>query len=130
MCGSTVDRKGRMVQPKWDTMKKHEGRKKALVDMPKCKVKKGERYMSQNSKMMKNLSQFNARSLEILLQHMNQSQRSKTYKKKVHFATLSQVLSDGRPMLEYENQATLYWFLNVPSFPKMHWLDNYGWLMV
>lgn len=125
-----MDRKERMMQPKGDTLKKHEGRKKVLVNMPKCKVKKGERYMSQNPKLMKNLSLFNARSLEILLQHMNQSKRLKTYKKKMHFATLSQVLSYGRPMLEYENQAALHWFLNVPTFPRMHWLDNYGWLMV
>ena len=33
-------------------------------------------------------------------------------------------------MLEYESGAALYEFLNVPNFPRMHWSDNSGWIMV
>ena len=32
-------------------------------------------------------------------------------------------------MLEYESRVGLYKFLNVPNFPMMHWLDNFGWIM-
>lgn len=64
---STMDNMERVMQPKWDTVKKHEGRRKALVNMPKYKVKKGKWYMAKNSKHMKNLTQFNAQSLDIVL---------------------------------------------------------------
>ena len=33
-------------------------------------------------------------------------------------------------MLEYESRTTLYEFLIVPNFPRVHWLDNLGWIMV
>ena len=66
MC-STLDNMERVTQPKWDTVKKHEGRRKALVNMPKYKLKKGVWYMAKNSKHMKNLTLFNARSPNIVL---------------------------------------------------------------
>lgn len=59
-------------------------------------------------KHMKNLVFFNVRSPNTLLQQMNQSYRLEEGKKKVQFAILLQVLLKGRPMVKYENRATLY----------------------
>ena len=126
---STMEKSDRLMQPKWDTLKKHEGRRKAIRNMPAYNVKKGEWYMAKDSKHKKNLALYNARAPDNVLQQLNQSNRLEREKKKVQFATLFQILADGRPMLEYESRASLYEFLNVPNFPRMHWSDNSGWIM-
>ena len=126
---STMEKSDRLMQPKWDTLKKHEGRRKATKNMPAYNVKKGEWYMAKDSKHKKNMALFNARAPDTVLQQLNQSNRLEREKKKVQFATLFQILADGRPMLEYESRAALYEFLNVPNFPRMHWSDNSGWIM-
>jgi hypothetical protein len=126
---STMEKSDRLMQPKWDTLKKHEGRRKATRNMPAYNVKKGEWYMAKDSKHKKNMALFNARAPDTVLQQLNQSNRLEREKKKVQFATLFQILADGRPMLEYESRATLYEFLYVPNFPRMHWSDNSGWIM-
>jgi hypothetical protein len=71
-------------------------------------VKKGEWYMAKDSKHKKNMALFNARAPDTVLQQLNQSNRLEREKKKVQFATLFQILKDGRPMLEYESRAALY----------------------
>ena len=85
--------------------------------------------MAKDSKHKKNLALYNARAPDNVLQQLNQSNRLEREKKKMQFATLFQILADGRPMLEYESRAALYEFLNVPNFPRMHWSDNSGWIM-
>jgi hypothetical protein len=111
-----MEKLDRLTQPKWDTLKKHEGRRKATRNMPAYNVKKGEWYMAKDSKHKKNMALFNARAPDTVLQQLNQSNRLEREKKKVQFATLFQILADGRPMLEYESRAALYEFLNVPNF--------------
>ncbi len=39
---STIDKKPKLMPPKWDTLIKHEGEKMAKKDMPKLGMKKGE----------------------------------------------------------------------------------------
>jgi hypothetical protein len=48
---------------------------------------------------------------------------------RVQLATLFQMLTDGRPMNEFENKFKIYDFLDVPDFPRVHWSDGAGWLM-
>jgi hypothetical protein len=50
-------------------------------------------------------------------------------KKKVQFASLFHLLSDGRPMSQYELFEPLLSFLDVPNMPHMHWSDSSGWIM-
>ena len=126
---STMERTERLMQPKWDTLKKHRGRRKATRNMPAYYVKKWEWYMVANSKHKKSVALFNARAPDIVLQQLNQSNRLEREKEKIWFATLFQILADGRLMLEYESRAALYEFLNVPNFPRMHWSNNSGWIM-
>ena len=85
--------------------------------------------MAKDFKHKKNLALFNARALDNVVQQLNQSNRLEREKKKMQFATLFQILVDGRPMLKYESRATLYEFRNVPNFPRMHWSDNSRWIM-
>lgn len=65
---STMEKSDRLMQPKWDTLKKHEGRRKATRNMLAYNVKKGEWYMAKDSKHKKNMALFNARALDNVLQ--------------------------------------------------------------
>jgi hypothetical protein len=45
---STMEKLDKLMQPKWDTLKKHEGRRKATRIMPAYNVKKCEWYMAKD----------------------------------------------------------------------------------
>ncbi len=51
------------------------------------------------------------------------------HKKLVQFVRLFHTLKHGRPMLEYEAHKDLFDFLNFEENPKMHWTNNYAWIM-
>lgn len=48
----------------------------------------------------------------------------------MQFATLFQLLHDGRPMVEFPSRFELYKYLNMPDLPNIHRTDGAGWLMV
>jgi len=126
---STFEKTPKILGPKWDTLQKHEGRRKAAFNMPKYNVKAGEWYISKTSRHQINLRHFAARQPLSVLQQVNTSTSMARSKKTVQFCTIFQILSSGRPMLEYEERQALYSFLNVPSLPRMHWTDSSGWQM-
>lgn len=64
-----------------------------------------------------------------VLQQVNHCTTLESHKKRVQFSTLFHVLSEGRPMVEYESLLPLYKLLNVPDLPVAHWSDNSGWTM-
>ncbi len=51
---NTIDRKLLLFPPKWDTLMKHEGRRKVNKDLPQLGVKVGEWYTNKTSKHKKN----------------------------------------------------------------------------
>lgn len=61
---------------------------------------------------------------------MTSSNQNEFAKKKVQFATFFQILSDGRPLVEYESCHELYDFLNVPNNPQKHGANCTGWGLV
>jgi len=52
---SDIDKKPCILGPKWDTLTKHEGRRKAKIDMPKFGVKKGQSYIVKDCRHRKNM---------------------------------------------------------------------------
>jgi len=50
-------------------------------------------------------------------------------RKRVQFTTLFQLVSEGRPIVEYKSRLSLYKLLNVLDFLSTHWCDNSGWVM-
>lgn len=62
---SIMEKTNRLMQPKWDTFKKHEGRCKATRNMPAYNVKKKIKkwYMTLNSNHKKNFAFFMRRLL-------------------------------------------------------------------
>ena len=126
---STIDRKLCVMAPKWDTLFKHDGKRTAKKDLPQFKVKAGEQYVATNCKHRKNLKLYAAKAPTTVLEQVNNCTTLEARKKRVQFATLFQLLSEGRPMLEFESRFSLYKFLNVPDLPAAHWCDTSGWAM-
>lgn len=60
---------------------------------------------------------------------MNHHTTLEAQKKRVKFATLFQLLSDGHPMLEFESRVALYKLLSVPNILSQHWCDTSKWIM-
>jgi len=49
--------------------------------------------------------------------------------KGVQFSTLFQVLSNGRPLCDYEREQYLLRHLKVKNLPKKHWCESSRWEM-
>jgi len=65
---STFDKNPKILGPKWDTLTKYEGKRKAAFDMKKYNVKKGDWYISKTSRHQVNLRLFSARQSTSVLQ--------------------------------------------------------------
>ena len=126
---TTFDKKPCLMAPKSDTLLKHDGKRTARKDMPLYKVKAGESYIATNCRHRKNLRLYAARPPATILEAVNNCTSIEVTRKRVQFATLSQILSECRPMLEYESRLSLYELLKVPNLPHTHWSDNSGWTM-
>ena len=120
---STMEKSDRLMQPKWDTLKKHEGRRKATRNMPAYNVKKGEWYMAKDSKHKKNMALFNARAPDTVLQQLNQSNRLEREKKKVQFATDELFVFKGIVEGTHDHIHTR-WVHNDPENPNMFDLNS------
>jgi len=84
--------------------------------MPKFGVKKGQSYVVKDYRHKKNMRLHLAKKPTFVFQQVvTRSNRNEFEKKKVQFATLFQILSDGRSLVEYESRHELYNFLNVPN---------------
>jgi hypothetical protein len=51
-----INMKPCLLAPKWDTLLKHEGRKKAKKDFPKLKIMKGDGYNIKTCRHKKSLT--------------------------------------------------------------------------
>ena len=124
---SAFGKKPCVMAPKSDTLFKHDGRRTATKAMPRYGVKAGESYMALDCKHRQNVKLYAARPQSTILQAVNHSTSMEAVRKRVQFATVFQVLSCGRPMLEYEARHALYKFIRVPDCPAQHWCDGSGW---
>lgn len=104
---TNVGKKEVVMGPRLNTLKRHAKRKSHKA----------------------NMLLFAAKHPTIVLQQINHCNSIESKGKRVQFATLFQVLSDRRPMLEFESRSNLYSFLGLPNLPSMHWSDNFGWIM-
>jgi hypothetical protein len=124
---SAVGKKPCVMAPKSDTLFKHDGRRTAKKPIPRYGVKVGESYMALDCKHRQNMKIYAARPQSTILEAVNHSTSVEAVRKRVQFATIFQVLSGGRPMLEYEARHALYKFIRVPDCPAQHWCDSSGW---
>ena len=124
---STMMGRVKLLLPKWDTLTKHAGRRRADRDIPGV-ANRGEYYYSRDCAHAKNAVLYASRGPQTVAQ-MAQNEAGERSRKRVQFATIFHILAQGRPMLEYESLNLLFNFLQVRHLPKKHWSDNSGWAM-
>jgi hypothetical protein len=126
---TSVDGREKLLAPKLDTLLKHEGRRRATENMVAKGLKKGEVYVLKSCRHQQNLAICVARKPTSVLRHVNIFGSLERKKKKVQFASLFHILSQGRPLVHYESLLQLYQYIDVPNLPRMHWSDSSGWQM-
>ena len=122
---SQITGKPKILGPKWDTLVKHSGKRKATKNMA-LGIKKGQWYVAKNCKHLRNERLYAARNSVTVAQQLAVVKGERA-RKRLQFATILHLLQNGRPMLEYAALQPLFTFLDVPKLPKRHWSDSAGW---
>jgi hypothetical protein len=115
-----VDGREKLLATKLDTLLKHEGCRRATENMSAKGLKKGEVYVLKSCRHQQYSAIFAARKPNSILKQVNLFGTLERKKKKVQFASLFHILSQGRPLVHYESLEHLYEFLDVPNLPRMH----------
>ena len=106
MC-SGMNKKDCVMMPKRSTLEKHD--------------------VSMRHKQ--NMGLIVAKRPTSILEQINNCSTVESKQKRVQLATLFQILSDGRPILEFQSRVELYQFLQVPNYPRAHWSHTSGWIL-
>jgi hypothetical protein len=115
---STIIEKPKNMGPKWDTLSKHSGKRKATKNLGNS-VKKGQWYIAKNCKHLRFEKIFAAQSTVTVAQQLAVVKRERA-RKRQQFATVLHLLQEGRPMLEYPALKPLFTFLGVPTITRRH----------
>jgi hypothetical protein len=100
---SAIQGRPKLLLPKWDTVQKHAGHRRAFKDIEGV-CKKGEYYFSSTCVHARNATLYASRGQRTVIElQRNENFRGDRACKKVQFATVFHVLSEGRPMIEYES---------------------------
>ncbi len=65
----------------------------------------------------------------IILRQLNLGQEVEDKQKLVQFAIVFNILSKGKPIIDYEDFNLCSSFLNLDLCPKKHWFNGAGWKM-
>ena len=122
---SLVTGKPKILGPKWDTLSKHGGKRKATKNLLQG-IKKGQWYVAKNCKHLRYERIYASRNTVTVAQQLAVVKGERA-RKRILYATIVHLLQEGRPMLEYTALQSLLQFLKVPKLPRRHWGDNAGW---
>ena len=122
---TVIEGRDKILGPKWDTLMKHGGKRKATHDMPNG-PKKDKWYQDKNCRHVKNERIFAAKSRTTFLEQVTEVKGERD-RKQIQFAIILHLLHEGRPMLEYTAPQPLLRFLGVLKLRKKHWSDSAGW---
>jgi hypothetical protein len=128
MC-STFEVQEKLLKPKWDTLKKHGGKRKAKKAIPMKNIRKGKWYIAYNCKHLVNERKYAARSAQKPIIQQLREVKGERARKRQQLATIFLFLQQGHPMVEYEAIRSLMQFLGVPKLAQRHWSDCSGWSM-
>jgi hypothetical protein len=115
--------------PKDDNLQKHEGKRACRqegVPLPGMQV--GDSYTKLDCKNVKNSKLWAGRKhAGYVVEQMASGVLTENKRKGVQLASLFQILSHGRPMVDYERCHALFEHLRVKNMPKKHWSESMGW---
>jgi hypothetical protein len=115
----------KILWAKIDGLCKHAGRKRALFDIPKFNVAKGEYCIDTICQHLKNerlvFSLQQASVVQQLAVSRNVVRRKKFVQLVLH------LIGQGRPMTDYGAALSLFKMLQVPDLPLKHWSEDVGW---
>jgi hypothetical protein len=118
---SKVNGRDKILDAKDDNLKKHQGWKRALSDLPSLKVKKGEWYWDHNSVHKRAERTFATLPVNDIGTLVTTSAPPK--RKEVQMAVIFHLLQFGRPMTEYPPMKELLQFLGVPKVKILPFLS-------
>jgi hypothetical protein len=124
---SEVEGREKLLAPKIDGLWKHAGRRRALTNFGG--VKKGEHYFLATNQHVKNEKRYFARVGETIAVQFAHGAVKERKRKLVQFRLLFWILSQGRPMSDFEDSRELFQQLQVPDCPRKHWSAFAGWDM-
>ena len=115
---SKINGREKKLDAKDDNLKKHQGWKKALNDIPALKVKKGEWFWDSNSVHKRAERAFAALPIGNIASLVAAGAPPK--RKEVQMVVIFHLLQFGRPMTEYPPMKDLLHFLGVPKVSPLH----------
>jgi hypothetical protein len=124
---SEVEGREKLLAPKIDSLWKHAGRRRALTSIGT--VKKGDHYFLTTNQHVRNERVYFSRIGDTIAQRVAQGAVQEKKHKLVQFRLLFWILSQGRPMSDFEASRELLLQLSVPYCPKKHWSPSSGWEM-
>ena len=110
---SKINGRDKILDAKDDNLKKHQGWKKCVSDMPNMKLKRGEWYWDLNSTHKRAERAFAALPAGDIATMVAAGAPPK--RKEVQMAVIFHLLQFGRPMTEYPPMKELLQFLGVPK---------------
>ena len=112
-CRICTDVEGRekFLVPKLDSLYKHAGRRKALVDI--WKVRRGEHYNLGTNQQVKNERVFFAKGGQTVITKVLAGISKERRRKLVQFRCCLEILQQGRPIADYSAMQDLPTHLNV-----------------
>ncbi len=116
-----IEKKNKVLVAKWDSIKKHACKRKALD---------GKWFMDPKCGHAKNESTYAQLLGTIVLQQLDIGQAMEDKRKLVQFAFIFNFLNKGKPMTDYEYLKPFFEFVKLRPILKKHWTYGASWKMV
>ncbi len=118
-----IEKKGKIMGCKWDTLTKHQGCQIVSRDMLNLEVKKGREYIAKDCAHLKTMKLYAKKGSKFVLVQVNRP-IGEGNRKDIQMKCIFHVLSHGCPMLDFKAFYELFKSLNIPNNPSMHWYVN------
>jgi hypothetical protein len=126
---SIFEAQDKILGPKWDTLQKHGGRRRAKKAIPAKGIKEGQYYTAHNYRHLVNERLYAARQVAKPITVLLREVKGERARKRQQMGTIFHLLAEGRPMTTFEGMRSLLQFLGCPRIPTRHWSDNSRWSM-
>jgi hypothetical protein len=117
-----IEGRKKIIVSKGDNLEKHEGKRLCVhAGVPYLDLEVGDIFTKKDCKHLKNQELwFTRQNAPTVYKQLLRSLHSENMRKGVQFSTLFQILSHGRPVVDYCESQHLLRYLNVKNVPKKH----------